>query len=279
MNTPFICLRCQTCLRPVRRFSSSSRLLDARPATGPKPAPNIKHIRDHAGLYAQNCLDRNYTALAEYPSRIQSLADEAARLQRSLNAPRSKIKHVQKAIARLATSKEEQDNYKNEALAALHREAKQLKDASQALTDRREACLQQIQQLALALPNLTAPETPVGDTPRVRDYINYNPHSPPPYVSSPEPARNHVAIGTALGLLDFASAATSTGWGWYYLTNEGALLEQALVQYALRVAMRRGWKPVAPPSLVYSYIAEACGFQPRDAQQRAAHLGHRAARA
>ncbi|KAJ5674097.1 Aminoacyl-tRNA synthetase class II [Penicillium macrosclerotiorum] len=42
------------------------------------------------------------------------------------------------------------------------------------------------------------------------------------------------------------------------------MLEQALVQYALGVARRRGWKAVAPPSLVYSYIAEACGFQPRD---------------
>jgi seryl-tRNA synthetase len=42
------------------------------------------------------------------------------------------------------------------------------------------------------------------------------------------------------------------------------MLEQALVQYALSVARRRGWKTVAPPSIVYSYIAEACGFQPRD---------------
>ncbi|KAH8730747.1 hypothetical protein GQ44DRAFT_699792 [Phaeosphaeriaceae sp. PMI808] len=42
------------------------------------------------------------------------------------------------------------------------------------------------------------------------------------------------------------------------------MLEQALVQYALSVARKRGWKAVAPPSLVYSHIASACGFQPRD---------------
>jgi seryl-tRNA synthetase len=42
------------------------------------------------------------------------------------------------------------------------------------------------------------------------------------------------------------------------------MLEQALVQYALGVARRKGWKAVAPPSLVYSHIASACGFQPRD---------------
>jgi seryl-tRNA synthetase len=41
-------------------------------------------------------------------------------------------------------------------------------------------------------------------------------------------------------------------------------LEQALVQYALSVARRYGWGMVSPPSMVYSHIAAACGFQPRD---------------
>jgi seryl-tRNA synthetase len=48
------------------------------------------------------------------------------------------------------------------------------------------------------------------------------------------------------------------------LTNEAALLELALVQYALSVAVKRGWKIVSPPSIVYSHIAAACGFRPRD---------------
>nr|KMM72759.1 seryl-tRNA synthetase [Coccidioides posadasii RMSCC 3488] len=278
MTAPYICLNCRrTCLRALqfrRPFSSCPRILHdsnssaiTRPPTGPKPVPNVKHIRENAELYSQNCIDRNYRSLSEYPSRIKTLADEAAQLQRSLNAPRSKIKQVQRAIAKLATSSTEgkgKASGKNEELDALHLEAKQLKHASQSMTDRREKCLEEVQQLALSLPNLTSKETPRGDIPRVVNYINYDPRSPPGFVSSPEPTRNHVSIGTSLGLLDFTSSATSTGWGWYYLTNEGALLEQALVQYALSVAMRRGWKPVSPPTLVYSYIAEACGFQPRD---------------
>ncbi|KMU71908.1 seryl-tRNA synthetase synthetase [Coccidioides immitis RMSCC 3703] len=218
MTAPYICLNCRrTCLRALqfrRPFSSSPRILHdsnsstiTRPPTGPKPVPNVKHIRENAELYSQNCIDRNYRSLSEYPSRIKSLADEAAQLQRSLNAPRSKIKQVQRAIAKLATSSTEGKGKapgKNEELDALHLEAKQLKDASQSMTDRREKCLEEVQQLALSLPNLTSKETPRGDIPR------------------------------------------------------------ALVQYALSVAMRRGWKPVSPPTLVYSYIAEACGFQPRD---------------
>ncbi|KAG5944413.1 hypothetical protein E4U53_006883, partial [Claviceps sorghi] len=67
-----------------------------------------------------------------------------------------------------------------------------------------------------------------------------------------------------LGLLDFAGAAAASGWGWYYLLGDAAQLEQALVQYALAVATRHGWTQVSPPSMVYSHIGAACGFQPRD---------------
>jgi seryl-tRNA synthetase len=56
----------------------------------------------------------------------------------------------------------------------------------------------------------------------------------------------------------------TSGWGWYFLKNEAALLEHALIQHALSVAMKRGWQVVSPPSMVYAHMADACGFQPRD---------------
>jgi seryl-tRNA synthetase len=117
-----------------------------------------------------------------------------------------------------------------------------------------------IHNLALSLPNLTSLQTPTNDEPKVQRYLNYDPENPPQY----SPSADHSSIGEKLGLMDFASAATTSGWGFYYLTNEAALLEQALVQYALSVATKRGWAAVSPPSLVYSHMATACGFRPRD---------------
>lgn len=121
----------------------------------------------------------------------------------------------------------------------------------------------EIQALALALPNLTSEASPRGDEPQVLTYINDHPEPTPE--SSDRVWRSHVHIGTELGILDFASAANASGWGWYYLLDEGAQLEQALVSYALATATRYGWSQVSPPSMVYSHIASACGFQPRDA--------------
>lgn len=127
-----------------------------------------------------------------------------------------------------------------------------------------EAPLQtEIDALAASIPNLTSDETPRGNEAKLVGYINEHPEAGG---ASPDRVwRSHVDIGSELSLLDFPAAATTSGWGWYFLLNEAAQLEQALVQYALSVAMRRGWQLVSPPSIVYSHIVAACGFQPRDA--------------
>ncbi|KAL1969585.1 hypothetical protein VTN77DRAFT_8138 [Rasamsonia byssochlamydoides] len=247
-----------------RNFTSSSLLNDVpRPATAPKPIPDVKLIRENAELFSKNCINRNYPAYAEYPYRIQELAKESNRLVKELKTPRTKIKQVQREIAEAARGEQSAEE-KERLLATLRQEAQRLKNESEEMMLRQEQCEEEIQRLALALPNLSSPETPVGEEARLVRYINFDPEHPPSWIDRPDPGRSHVAIGTSLGLIDFTSSATSTGWGWYFLTNEGALLEHALVQYAISVALRRGWKAVSPPSLVYSYIAEACGFQPRD---------------
>ncbi|OGE53178.1 hypothetical protein PENARI_c008G02076 [Penicillium arizonense] len=262
---------------PLRNFSAGRRYRDVlRPATAPKPTPDVKHIRQNADLYASNCLDRNYAAHADYPSKIQQLSEEARQLDHDLKDPRSRIKQLEKTIAQLHIAARQNTDGQNgnkseknvsEEIAELKSEAQRLKDDSQAMTERKATCTEEINRLALALPNLSSSFTPIGHDPSLVNYINFDPHELPSWTKqSPAElqARSHVTIGTELNLLDFASSATTTGWGWYFLINEGAMLEQALVQYALQVARRRGWKTVAPPSIVYSYIAEACGFQPRD---------------
>lgn len=81
---------------------------------------------------------------------------------------------------------------------------------------------------------------------------------------SADQSRDHVTIGSKLGLLDIASASRVSGHGSYYLTGDGALLEQALVQYALKKCRDAGFTMVSPPSLVRQEFTNACGFKPRD---------------
>lgn len=140
-------------------------------------------------------------------------------------------------------------------------EARHLKGLLADIEEKEKELQREIDTLALGLPNLTGSTTPEGTEPTL---ITYIPESLDLDVLRAKEGRSHVDIGSELDLLDFAGAATASGWGWYYLKNEAALLEQALLQYTLHTLRERGWTVVSPPSIVYAHIAAACGFQPRD---------------
>jgi len=139
---------------------------------------------------------------------------------------------------------------------ALLQEAKKLKEDLQQFESWENAVKAEMEALALEIPNLSSASTPVGSEATTIALLG----------SSPESLHgtSHVGIGRELDIIDFEASATTSGWGWYFLKNEGALLEQALIRYALEVAMNYGWKVMTPPSLVYAHIASACGFMPRD---------------
>jgi seryl-tRNA synthetase len=241
---------------PVRTYT--------RPAFAPKPAIDIKHIRQNPGLYQQNCIDRNYGAHSNSSWRIIELHEQWLALQQSARSLRERSNQLRGRLAKAASRSgdAEGDIRNNDDKDALINEGKALK-AELGVIEEREALLQEeIESLASDLPNLSSTHTPVGTDFEVVGYINDHPEPEPS--TSDRVWKSHVHIGSELGILDFAGAAQTSGWGWYSLLNEGAMMEQALVQYALSVARKRGWKPVAPPSLVYSHIAAACGFQPRD---------------
>lgn len=245
-----------------RRFSENPPPAAIRPTTAPKPVIDIKHIRTNPALYEQTCRERNYPSLAAHPQRIVELHEQWVARQQQGRALRERSNFLRRAIANPAAGRDESpDGTDLPTREAALDEARTLK-TQLATIEADEARLQaEMHALALALPNLTSATTPRGNTPTVLSHINAHPESHP--TASDRVWRSHVHIGTSLALLDFASAATASGWGWYYLLNEGAQLEQALVAYALAAAQRGGWALVSPPSMVYSHIAGACGFQPR----------------
>lgn len=64
--------------------------------------------------------------------------------------------------------------------------------------------------------------------------------------------------------MDTEGGVRATGSkGFYFLTGQMALLEQALVQYGLRTAMQHGFLPIACPDLVAADAVAKSGFQPR----------------
>jgi len=237
--------------QPLKTFrhASDTRAF-SRPSFAPKPVLDLKHIRQNPGLYEQNCIDRNYAASARNGWRILEL-------HQNLLAEQSKAVEFRQrgnALSKLLAAQDADAQSKDDA----RKEAKGLKESLAAIAKLEKDTQGEMERLAMELPNLSSLQTPVGAEPAKIGYVNGE--------EKPRKgdSKSHVDIGRELDLLDFQASATTSGWGWYFLKNEGALLEQALIQYALSVAMSRGWKVMTPPSLVYSHIASACGFMPRD---------------
>lgn len=221
-----------------------------RPPSAPKPIVDIKHIRQHAELYQQTCVERNYRKQAQNPAKILELHARWQDLQRQGRALRERSNLLRRQLANPATSSGDEDLKEVRQLTReqIQDEARQLKQDLSAIEKGESQSVTQMEELALELPNLTHPDTPKGSEFEVMSYIN----DPPIFKESPEDKiwRSHVHIGSELGLFDFAGAATASGWGWYYLLGEAAQLEQALIQFALATATRHGWTQVSPPSMV-----------------------------
>ena len=72
--------------------------------------------------------------------------------------------------------------------------------------------------------------------------------------------KDHVELGEDLKLIDLERGAKVSGSRFYYLVGDGALLELALVNFAIDIAQNHGFTPVIPPALVKPAAMEGTGF-------------------
>jgi seryl-tRNA synthetase len=72
--------------------------------------------------------------------------------------------------------------------------------------------------------------------------------------------KDHVELGEELKLIDLERGAKVSGSRFYYLIGDGALLELALVNFAIDIAQNHGFTPVIPPALVKPAAMEGTGF-------------------
>ena len=72
--------------------------------------------------------------------------------------------------------------------------------------------------------------------------------------------QDHLAVAETIGAIDMERGAKVSGSRFYFLTGPGALLEFALIQYALGKALEWGFQPMIPPALVQPAAMEGTGF-------------------
>lgn len=109
------------------------------------------------------------------------------------------------------------------------------------------------------VPNIILSDVPLGDedcSVEVRKWGE--PH---------ETGVDHLDYAVSRDWVDFERGAKVAGAKFYYLKNELALLENALLQYALKKVLAHGFTFMTVPDMVSSRVLEGCGFNPRTSDQ------------
>ena len=78
---------------------------------------------------------------------------------------------------------------------------------------------------------------------------------------------DHLDYAVSRDWVDFERGAKVAGAKFYYLKNELALLENALIQYGLKKVLEKGFTFITVPDLVTSQVLEGTGFNPRTSDQ------------
>jgi seryl-tRNA synthetase len=144
---------------------------------------------------------------------------------------------------------------KGEEKAALLEKAKALSNAVKVAEGKKNATEAEYKNIAMSLSNIVDKEAPVGGEAdfKVLEEVG----RPREFSFTP---KDHVELGKILGAIDVERAAKVSGARFYYLTGVGALLELALVNYAITSASKAGFIPVIPPVLVKPAAMEGTGF-------------------
>jgi len=147
---------------------------------------------------------------------------------------------------------------KGDEKAALLANSKELADKVKAADAKRAEIEAQANSLAMVISNILDPEAPIGGE---EDFVVIE-HvgTPRDFKSAGFEPKDHVELGKLLGAIDTERGAKVSGSRSYYLTGVGALLEFALVNYAISSATKAGFTPVIPPVLVKPAAMEGTGF-------------------
>lgn len=177
------------------------------------------------------------------------------------------VDEVRRAAIKEVDGMRAQHNAFSEEIAKVEGDTRETKiRASKELKARlvgRERELEQLEQefekLMYGIPNIPDSGVPVGKDERDNKVLR-EVGEKPEFAFTP---KDHMLIGEALGILDFEKGAKVSGSGFYYLKNEGVLLELALVRYALDSLKAKGVSLWLTPDLARRRFYLGTGYMPK----------------
>ncbi|MCM2278047.1 MAG: serine--tRNA ligase [Oligoflexia bacterium] len=192
------------------------------------------------------------STVSELSRKRKELIQETEALKAKRNSASQEIAQL-KAKAKSDPAAAAQADQKVAAMREVGDRIKSLDESLRGIED-------QFQDLALRIPNVPHASVPEGEDSEAN--VEARRWGTPP--SFTFQAKDHVALGEGLGILDFERAGKLSGARFTLYLGAGAALERALIQFMLDLHTRQhGYQEVIPPFMVNRATMTGTGQLPK----------------
>lgn len=207
---------------------------------------DIKFIRENPNLVQNDANKKGYNVsineLLELDEERRRLKTKADHIRESRNKINEEIKQ----------SKGKPDAIKIEQTKALKTDLQTVEEKFFLIQDKFDELMQ-------VVPNTLGEDVPLGgeeDSVEVKSWGKKK-----------QDAIDHLDYMTKRDWVDFERGAKVAGAKFYYLKGDGALLENAVYQFALNMLIKDGFKLLTVPHMVTERIGYGAGFAPKSSDE------------
>jgi seryl-tRNA synthetase len=212
---------------------------------------DIKFIRENPEKVKKGCQDKGVMVDID---RLLELDEKRRGMIQGIESLRAKQKLRSSEVAKLRNKKEKEGEIKK--LGKIKKEIDNLEREF-------EKVKKEYNQLMLQVPNMPLEDVKVGQGEKDNEILRHEGEIPK-FDFQP---RNYLEIAEKLDLIDTKKAAKVSGSRFGYLKREAALLEFALIQFAMETLTKEGFIPVVPPVMIKKKAMQAMGYLERGEEE------------
>jgi seryl-tRNA synthetase len=202
--------------------------------------------------------------IRENPEKIKEGAKN-----KGVNVDVDEILQLDKEVSVLLTARQKLQEERNRAAKEKDIEkGKKIKTELEELEDEFGPLSTKLEELLLQIPNLPKDDVKVGKDESENEIIK-TVGKVPEFDFTP---KDHLDLGEALDIIDVQRASKASGARFYYLKNEGALLEFALLEFALDTLLEEKFTPIIPPALIKTDTMKKLGYMENGGAEDMFHL-------
>jgi seryl-tRNA synthetase len=203
---------------------------------------DIKLIRENPNLVKENIKKKFQNNKLPIVDEIKKNDTQWRSLKQKADQLRAERNKISKDISE---SKKEEKN-----VSKLLKEAKKIPQEIEKIEKQSKKLQEEILLLLKKIPNIIHKSVPIGKNDKSNKEIKKF-GKIPKFTFTP---KNHVELTENLKIADFDSSARTSGNGFYYLTGDLALLNQAMVRFVIDKMVSKGFNYIETPLMLRGHI-------------------------